>query len=59
MKNLALKIVACVALVGIFFYVISLMKNEPNNFDPEKEWKFLLVDQDSTSSKYFSIYYLI
>jgi hypothetical protein len=51
MKNLTLKIVACVALVGMSFYLISLMKNEPNNFDPEKEWKFMLVDQDSTSSK--------
>lgn len=51
MKNLVLKIVVCVALVGMSFYLISLMKNEPNNFDPEKEWKFMLVDQDSTSSK--------
>jgi hypothetical protein len=51
MKNLVLKIVASVALVGMFFYLISLMKNEPNNFDPEKEWKFMLVNQDSTSSK--------
>jgi len=51
MKNLALKIVASVALVAMFLYVVSLMKNEPNNFDPEKEWKFMLVNQDSTSSK--------
>jgi len=51
MKNLALKIVASVALVGMFFYLMSLMKNEPNNFDPEKEWSFMLVNQDSTSGK--------
>lgn len=51
MKNFVLKIVACVALVGLSFYLISLMKNEPNNFDAEKEFKFLLVDQDSTSAK--------
>lgn len=51
MKNSVLKLVVSLSIVGLAFYLISLMKNEPNNFDAEKEFKFLLVDQDSTSAK--------
>jgi len=51
MKNLVLKIVACVALVGMFTYLIISTKTETHNFDPEKEWSYMLINQDSTSSK--------
>jgi hypothetical protein len=51
MKKLSLKIVATLALLGLFFYSVSLMKNEPDNFDPEKEYKYMLVNQDTNSGK--------
>jgi hypothetical protein len=51
MKKLSLKIVAILSLLGLFFYSVSLMKNEPDNFDPEKEYKYMLVNQDTNSGK--------
>lgn len=48
MMKLSLKIATIIGLVSLFFYTISLMKNEPNTFDPEKEWKYMLENVDST-----------
>jgi hypothetical protein len=51
MKNLTLRIVAIVGLLGLFFYTMSLMKNEPDNFDPEKEYQYMLIKKDTNSVK--------
>ena len=51
MIKLSLKLFAIVVIIGLFFFTMSLMKNEPNNFNPDKEWKFLLVNKDTTNSK--------
>lgn len=51
MIKLSLKITAIVVTIGLFFFVMSLMKNETNTFNPDKEWKFLLVNKDTTNSK--------
>jgi hypothetical protein len=48
MIKLTLKLAAVVLLIGTFFFIISQMKNEPDNFNPDKELEFLLEDKDNS-----------
>jgi uncharacterized membrane protein YqiK len=53
MKKLYIKLIAIVVIIviiGFFFFFVGLMKNEPNNFNPDKEWKFLLENNKSTEN---------
>ena len=46
MKNLSIKVIAIVsivAIVGLFFYTMSLMKNDAPAYDVDKELEILLV----------------
>jgi hypothetical protein len=44
---------AVVLLIGSFFFAMSLMKSDADNdnFDPDKEFKYLLVDKNTKNSK--------
>ena len=44
--NFISKLLISIILVGLFIYLMSLMKNEKDEFDPEKEWKHLLINKD-------------
>jgi uncharacterized membrane protein YvbJ len=44
--NFIIKLLLSSIIVGLFIYLISLMKNEKDDFDPEKEWKHLLINKD-------------
>jgi len=51
MKNQTIKLGAFIVLISIFFYLIKSMKNEPHNFNPDKDWSYMLTNKDSNFTK--------
>jgi len=54
MKNQTIKLAklaAIIVVISISFYLIKSMKNEPHNFNPDKDWSFMLINKDSNFTK--------